>query len=71
MRKATFDECYEDNITGLKARLRNYWIESQVAIANDTLSLGTLENFIVSAFAVKGYAYEAAMNFIQELKEGR
>jgi len=68
MKRATFDECYEDNIFGLQARCRNYYIDCRPEVANGTLGESTVEMSIISKFASKGYAYEAALKFIQSLK---
>jgi len=68
MKRATFDECYEDNIFGLQARCRNYFIDTRAALANGTLGENTVESDILRKFTSKGYAYEAALKFIQSLK---
>jgi hypothetical protein len=68
MKRASFDECYDDSVEGLKARCRNYFIDTRADVANETLTEGTVDNAIISRFGAKGYSYEAALDFIQTLR---
>jgi hypothetical protein len=68
MKRATSDECWEDNINGLKARCRNYFLETRADVADGTLGESTVDQSIIYRFTLRGYAYEVATNFVQALR---